>query len=167
MFISSSIFCALNSVPGFEEEDGMFEDLFPAPILTEDESEAEDEVAESSGLIPQEWKSVQEELSKTKKQRKRETLDLLERRARERQERERMLLVKQIAGREVYKQKFFPRVLPDDMTTGASDDEDGPLVPEETPGGPLRCIALPIVLRNRSLLVLFWTFHSGITLVAS
>ncbi|KAG0582540.1 hypothetical protein M758_3G067000 [Ceratodon purpureus] len=121
------------SVPGFEEEDGMFEDLFPAPILTEDESEAEDEVAESSGLIPQEWKSVQEELSKTKKQRKRETLDLLERRARERQERERMLLVKQIAGREVYKQKFFPRVLPDDMTTGASDDEDGPLVPEETP----------------------------------
>lgn len=129
----------LDSVPGFEEEDGMFEDLFPAPTLPEDESEAEDEVAESSALIPQEWRSVQEELTKTKKQKKRDVLDLLERRARERQERERMLLEKQISGREVYKQKFFPRVLPEDMTTGASDDEDGPLVPEETPGEPLQC----------------------------
>jgi hypothetical protein len=128
-----------NSVPGFEEEDGMFEELFPAPTLPEDESEAEDEVAESSGLVPQEWRSVQEELAKTKKQRKRETLDLLERRARERQERERMLLEKQVAGREVYREKFFPRVLPEDMTTEASDDEDGPLVPEETPRESLQC----------------------------
>lgn len=76
---------------------------------------------------------------KTKKQRKREVLDLLERRARERQERERMLVEKQIAGREVYREKFFPRVLPEDMTPEASDDEDGPLVPEETPRKPLRC----------------------------
>ena len=145
-----------DSVPGFEEEDGIFEDLFPAPTLPEDGNAAEDEVAESSGLIPQEWKPVQEELTKTKKQRKRELLDSLERRARERQERERMLLEKQISGREVYRQKFFPRVLPEDMAAEASDDEDGPLLPEETPGslcGALICygicsLFLDVFLRN-------------------
>ena len=138
LFIDSGV-SLCNSVPGFEEEDGMFEELFPAPTLPEDECEAEDEVPESSGLVPQEWRSVQEELAKTKKERKRETLDLLERRARERQQRERMLLEKQITGREVYREKFFPRVLPEDMTTEASDDEDGPLVPEETPGESMQC----------------------------
>lgn len=125
-------------MPSFEEEDGVFEDLFPAPALLEDDHGAENKKAESSGLVPQEWRSIQEELAKTKKQKKREVLDLLERRARERQERERMLLEKQIHGREVNRQKFFPRVLPKDMTAEASDDEDGPLVSEEAVGKPLK-----------------------------
>lgn len=111
----------------------MFEDLYPAPALLVDDGEE----TETSGLVPQEWKSVQEDLAKTKKQKKREVHDLLERRAKERQERERMLLEKQIAGREVYRQKFFPRVHPDYMTAEASDDEDGPLVSEEVDSKPL------------------------------
>lgn len=138
--MKASFSSSVESVPGFEEEDGMFEDLFPAPTFSEEESEAEDDVAESSGLIPQEWRSVQEELSKTKKQRKRETLDLLERRARERQLQERFNLEKQIAGREAYTQKIFPRVLPEDMAPEASDDEDGPMVPEETAGKPFSAV---------------------------
>lgn len=124
-------------MPTFEEEDGVFEDLFPSSASSEDSHRVEDKQPESAGLVPQEWRSVQDELSKSKKQKKREVLDLLERRAKERQVRERMLLEKQIAGREVYRQKFFPRVLPEDMTPEASDDEDGPLVSDESVGKPL------------------------------
>uniref|UniRef100_A0A7I4FUF6 Uncharacterized protein n=1 Tax=Physcomitrium patens TaxID=3218 RepID=A0A7I4FUF6_PHYPA len=124
-------------VPGFEDDVyGMFtldEDVFekpsPASTLSEVDPITNDDGANSLGLVPQEWRSVKEELAKTKKQKKRELLDSLERKAKEREQRERMLLRKQIAGREEYNEKFFPRTFPESVTTEVSDDEDGYLFP--------------------------------------
>nr|XP_024358544.1 ankyrin repeat domain-containing protein, chloroplastic-like isoform X3 [Physcomitrium patens] len=120
-------------VPGFENgikgmfdlEVGIFEDPSPAPTMLEVGSRNDNCVAESSGLIPEEWKPVQEGLSRTKKQRRRDALDRLEREAKERQKRNRMLLDNQVVGRKVHMEKSFTRVLPENTTNeGPANDND-------------------------------------------
>lgn len=125
-------FIELISVPGFEDdtdgmftmEEGIFEDAFGDP---QTDSVAEDVPDEYSGLVPEEWKPLQEELGKTKRQKKRDTLDMLEGRAKEKEIRRRMLREKQQSGSEATRQRFFPRVLPGDIgnsTTTEGSNED-------------------------------------------
>lgn len=132
ILIASSTFVRV-SVPGFENgikgmfdlEVGIFEDPSPAPTMLEVGSRNDNCVAESSGLIPEEWKPVQEGLSRTKKQRRRDALDRLEREAKERQKRNRMLLDNQVVGRKVHMEKSFTRVLPENTTNeGPANDND-------------------------------------------
>jgi hypothetical protein len=122
----------LRSIPGFEDdtdemftmEEGIFEDAFGD---SQTDSVAEDVPDEYSGLIPEEWKPLQEELGKTKRQKKRDTLDMLEGRAKEKEIRRRMLREKQQSGSEATRQRFFPRVFPGDIgssTTTEGSNED-------------------------------------------
>lgn len=148
ILIASSTFVRV-SVPGFENgikgmfdlEVGIFEDPSPAPTMLEVGSRNDNCVAESSGLIPEEWKPVQEGLSRTKKQRRRDALDRLEREAKERQKRNRMLLDNQVVGRKVHMEKSFTRVLPENTTNeGPANDNDSlsrDLLSNEASGKPL------------------------------
>lgn len=116
-----------SSVPGYEDhndglfaiDDGMFEEAF-APARNN--HEVEEVEGGSSSLIPEEWKPLQEELSKTKREKKREVLDILLERSKKIQVQRRLNIEKREAGSEAYRQRFFPQVLPDEIRNRKSTE---------------------------------------------
>lgn len=93
----------------FAMEEGIFEDTFPK---RQDDYEVKVESNDRPSLVPDDWKPLQEELSRSKWEKKREVIDNLVENARRKQAQRRLTIAERDAGHKAYQQRHFPRVLP-------------------------------------------------------
>jgi len=93
----------------FAIEEGIFEDTFPK---RQDDNEVKVESNDRPSLVPDDWKPLQEELSRSKWEKKREVIDNLVEHARRKQAQQRLTIAERDAGHKAYQQRHFPRVFP-------------------------------------------------------
>lgn len=93
----------------FAIEEGIFEDTFPK---RQDDYEVKVESNDRPSLVPDDWKPLQEELSRSKWEKKREVIDNLVEHARRKQAQRRLTIAERDVGHKAYQQRHFPRVLP-------------------------------------------------------
>jgi hypothetical protein len=93
----------------FAIEEGIFEDTFPK---RQDDYEVKVESNDRPSLVPDDWKPLQEELSRSKWEKKREVIDNLVEHARRKQAQRRLTIAERDAAHKAYQQRHFPRVLP-------------------------------------------------------